>query len=539
MDVGDKLSEIYVKNLDKTVPFEEGESLLAVLVAGGVFVDNPCNGKGTCGKCRIKVLEGEIEEADENEKKLLKKDDPDRHIRLACMVDPIDGMVVETLHKERKHQFTTSGWMPDFEIDRRESGYGLSVDIGTTTVAVGLVDLTSGEQIDEASMINPQKIYGLDVLTRISYEYEHGEDGIRDLQESIVSGLNAMIDELVFETEIDKDDIAEICIAANCTMTHLLLGVDARPMGKYPYVPEVKDAVYIEARRVGLDVGEDTMLYCLPQVSAFIGADIVAGAYVCNMEKETGNTLFIDIGTNGEIVLAKDGELLCCSCAAGPALEGMNISSGMRAAEGAIEDVVISEDGIELKVIGDAEPVGLCGSGILAIVKELLRHKIVTSRGGFIKKDSLDEEDYRYDYIKLNGRKREFILNEDPEILVTQSDVRQVQLAKGAILSGFVALLNKAGLEMKDLDKVLIAGQFGAHLPEASLIGVGILPRDVENKLVYVGNSSKTGAYMCLMSERVRREIEHLAKKMHYVELAVTDDYEKIFRDSMLFPTFE
>ena len=214
----------------------------------------------------------------------------------------------------------------------------------------------------------------------------------------------------------------------------------------------------------------------------------------------------------------------------------MNISSGMRAAEGAIEEVQITEQGIHYQVIGKAEPVGLCGSGILAVVKELLRTGIVKKTGVFVKKEKLSEQDYRYPMIRMDGTKREFILCEKPEIVVTQGDVRHVQLAKGAILSGFLALLKKAGIRMDELDKVMIAGQFGAHLPAESLIGTGILPGEVEEKLVYVGNSSKTGAYMALMSEKVKREMELLAGKMEYMELAETENYERIFAESMIFP---
>ncbi len=262
----------------------------------------------------------------------------------------------------------------------------------------------------------------------------------------------------------------------------------------------------------------------------------MAGAYVCELHKAEENILFIDIGTNGEIVLSKGGKLLSCSCAAGPALEGMNISSGMRAAEGAVEDVVITENGIDLKVIGEEDPIGICGSGILAAVKELLRTGIVKNNGAFIKKEQLEESDYRYKMIQLNGNKREFILKGTPEqLLITQGDVRQVQLAKGALLSGFYALLKQAKIDMGELDKVMIAGQFGAHLPADSLVGTGILPKEVKDKLVYVGNSSKTGAYMALMSVRVKKEIEDLAGEMEYMELGASEGYEKLFSQCLIF----
>lgn len=527
---------ITIKSTGKEIQCQTGTNLLESLLDAGVFVDNPCSGKGTCGKCRVKIVTGEVSPMCETEEKLLKQEEIETGIRLSCMTEVMDSVEIELLHKERKHEVLTTGYVPKFHRDSFATGYGVAIDIGTTTVVAVLIDLQTGEELAEASMINAQKQYGLDVLTRISYEYEHPESGIRKLQEAIVNAINGMIEDVCLEAGIDQTQIKEMDVSANCTMMHMLLGVDARSIGKSPYNPVFLDAKSLLAKEIGIRAGEDTVLYCLPQVSAYIGADIVAGTYVCQLEKKAGNVLFIDIGTNGEIVLASKGRLLCCSCAAGPALEGMNISSGMRAAEGAIEDVKITPDGVNITTIGEMRPAGICGSGILAVVKELLRTGLVKKTGAFIKKDQLDEEDYRFELLRLNGKGREFVLHKNPELLVTQGDVRQVQLAKGAILSGFMALLGKAGISMEDLDKVMIAGQFGAHLPAESLVGTGILPEAVKDKLVYVGNSSKTGAYMTLLSDKAKKEVEEQAKKMEYMELAETENYERIFVECMIFP---
>lgn len=516
---------------------ENGANLLQALLDAGIFVDNACSGKGICGKCKVKVLKGSLSETSETEKKVLKEQELTDGIRLSCLAEVTGDVEIALLQKERKHKVLTGGYIPEFQKDEHESGYGVAIDIGTTTVVTALIELSTGKEIANASMINAQKHFGLDVLTRITYEYENPKTGVRELQEAIVKSINAMLSEVCQEAGVSRRSIREIDVAANCTMMHMLLGVDARSIGRAPYKPEFLSARTLPAREIGIEAAEDTVLYCLPQVSAYIGADIVAGAYVCEMQKAKGNVLFIDIGTNGEIVLASKGKLLCCSCAAGPALEGMNISSGMRATEGAVEDVEISEEGITLKVIGDQTPVGICGSGILAVLRELLKSGIVKKTGVFVKKDKLAETDYRYPMIRMNGTKREFILKEEPELLITQGDVRQVQLAKGAILSGFTALCNKAGIQMEELDKVMIAGQFGAHLPADSLTGTGILPKAVEDKLVYVGNSSKTGAYMTLMSDRIKREMEELAEQMEYMELAETENYERIFTECMIFPS--
>lgn len=385
-------------------------------------------------------------------------------------------------------------------------------------------------------MVNAQKYYGQDVLTRITYEYEHPDCGIHKLQEVIVNSVNGMIEEVCHESSVSPGEIWKIVVAENCTMMHMLLRVDARPIGRAPYKPEFTEAKEMPASEIGIQAAADTKLYCLPQVSAYIGADIAAGAYVCGLRREQRTILFIDIGTNGEIVLASQGRLLCCSCAAGPALEGMNISSGMRAAEGAVEDVTITEQGIRLQVIGNQRPVGICGSGMLSVVKELLRTGILKKTGVFVKKERFGEQDYRFPLLCMDGTKRKFVLCEDPELFVTQKDVRQVQLAKGAILSGLTVLLRKAGIRMEEIDKVMIAGQFGIHLPAESLIETGILPKEAKGRMVYVGNSSKTGAYMALMSKKVKHEIGLLAEKMEYIELAETDNYERIFAESMIFP---
>ncbi|MBI6874452.1 ASKHA domain-containing protein [Clostridium aciditolerans] len=596
------MPKISIMPQNKIFEYIPEKNLLQLLLENEIFVDNPCNGKGSCGKCKIRLLKGNLPDISETEEKLLKKEEIDSGIRLSCLVVPQEDIVIEILQKERKHEILTTGYMPDFEFnplickevfeiekptlenqisfedsicntfdvekfdwrllqqhefitgkvtgvfngreligiepgDTTDLLYGVAVDIGTTTVVTALIDMKTGKELATASMINAQKNFGLDVLTRITYEIEHPEDSKEKLQYAIVNSINEMIEDICNKSKVDRRNIYEISIAANCTMMHFLLGIDATSIGMSPYSPIFVKAKNILARDIGLKAAPGARLYCLPSVSAYIGADIVAGAYVCQLHKAKENVLFIDIGTNGEIVLSNHGKLLSCSCAAGPALEGMNISSGMRAAEGAIEDVKITESGIELKVIGEQKPIGICGSGILAAVKELIRTGLVKKDGAFIKKEKLEESDYRYDMIQLDGKKREFILNGAPEqLLITQADIRQVQLAKGAILSGFYALLKKSNIDMNQLDKVVIAGQFGAHLPADSLVGIGILPEEIRDRLVYVGNSSKTGAYMALMSAEVKQQIEELAHQIDYMELGASEGYERLFAQCLIFP---
>lgn len=586
---------------DKEIQYQPGKNLMEILLSAGVFVDNPCSGRGICGKCKVIHAGGSLSPLSEGERGFLNEEEQGRGVRLSCLVEPREDIAVTLLQQEKKQDVLTTGYIPDFKkqpairkktvspasptLDNQaayedifaqvvegapadwrflqhlpsrpgtctavysgenlitvEEGdttgqlYGLAVDIGTTTVVVALVDLRTGEELGTEAMINAQKGYGLDVLTRITYALEHPGEGKEQLQTAIVDALNNMTALLCARYQVERSRIYEIAVAANCTMLHLLLGVDAVSLGKSPYAPVFTKSKDIPAADIGLKAAPGARLYCLPSVSAYIGADIVAGAYVAELSKQTGNVLFIDIGTNGEIVLSYQGRLLSCSCAAGPALEGMNISAGMRAAAGAIEDVKISTSGVALTVIGREKPIGICGSGILAAVREMLCHGLVRKDGALVKKDTLPENDYRYDLLVSDGGKRRVRLSLEPQIFITQSDVRQVQLAKGAILSGFYALLAKAGIAMDDLDKVMIAGQFGAHLPVDSLVGVGILPQGIEEKIVYLGNSAKTGAYMALMSEEARRDMERLARKMDYMELSASKGYERLFAECLTFP---
>lgn len=506
-----------------------------------IFVDNFCNGTGVCGKCKIKILDGTVSEPTETEMAHLSTKELEEGIRLACMTYAKGEVKVRVLKEAQPVKVLTEGYLSAFEQDEQDDGYGIAVDIGTTTVVSALIRLKDGQEIASASALNPQKQYGQDVLTRITYEWEHPGEGIEILQRVLVDALNEQIQEVCGKAQIDPSEIRTIAVAANCTMMHMLLGVDARSIGRTPYKPAFLEAKRCKAADIGLEAGKDQMadLYCIPQVSAFIGADIVAGVQVCELQKRPGNVLFIDMGTNGEIVLSRDGKLLSCSCAAGPALEGMNISCGMRAEAGAVEDVRLTERGAELTCIDGKAPAGICGSGVLAAVRELVKNKLIKKNGTFRKMEEFADTDGRKQFLRAAGKKREFLISREPELCITQNDVRQIQLAKGAIRSGFQVLLERAGLRMEELDEILIAGQFGAHLSADLLTGTGILPKEVEGRITYVGNTAKTGAYLALLSKAARQEMEDLAKQMEYMELSETENYDRIFAECMMFPEGE
>ena len=500
-----------------TIECPTGANLMEQLAAAGMMVDVPCGGRGMCGKCAVMVSGREA---------------------LSCQY-VVDSDVSVNLPgtTSEMQDILTFGHVPPFSRDAFEPGFfGIAIDIGTTTVACTLVNLSTGMPLESVSGLNEQSRYGADVLTRITYEIEKGDEAIGVLQRAIVSSIDAMICDLLERADAGGESVARVAIAANCTMMHLLLGEDARPLGRAPYMPRFMGSRRISARDLGLESISNAKVYCLPSVSAYVGADVVAGVRACEMAGADDVALLVDIGTNGEIVLSNRGVLSCCSCAAGPALEGMNISWGMQAAPGAVQDMTIGKESVELDVIGGGKPRGLCGSGILAAVRELVEWGLVKKNGAFVKLEEIPEGDFRKRLMRLNGKKREFVFGpEDCLLAVTQSDVRQVQLAKGAILSGFLALLNQAGLDLSDVDRVIVAGQFGAHLPAESLTGVGLLPASLSDRIVYVGNSSKSGAYMALLSKSVRDEMDELAQRISSVELADVPGYERLFAQCTLF----
>lgn len=530
-------------NGNRTLECGVGMNLMTLLVRSGYELNNACGGRGVCGKCKVRIPNTSESALSKTEKMFLTPEEQRQGIRLACMVRVRQDMEVETLSREREYAVLAEGHLPEWVTEHSKDAagpdeYGIAADVGTTTVVCRLVHLETGKTTDTAASVNDQKKFGLDVLSRISYEQDHPESGRKELQEAIVGNLNRLIAQMCRRQELSTESIRRIAVSGNCTMVHMLLGADAVPLGKAPFLPVLKGPQRCLAGEIGLKL-ERAELYCIPAVSAYIGGDIVAGAYICGLKDLSGNVLFVDIGTNGEIVLARDGEMNSCSCAAGPALEGMNIHHGMRGETGAIEDVEIRPDEIHLKVIGGGPAEGICGSGILAGIKELLRCGVLRKSGAFVHPDRLPEGDDRKKYLHVNPEDgtRSVFLQENPvPVEITQKDVRQVQLTKGAIRSGIEILLENNGLEPSMLDEVMIAGQFGSHLPPEDLTGVGILPEETRERIHYVGNTALTGAVAALLSEGIRKEMEALAEEIGYTELGETPEYEYRLAEWLEFP---
>ena len=397
--------------------------------------------------------------------------------------------------------------------------YGLAMDLGTTTVALALVDLQEGSVLAEEGDLNPQTDFGPDVLSRITYACQKGPEGRKALQRAAVRGLNEALFRLLGRTGLLPQQVTRAAVSGNTVMIHLLLGEDPEGLGFAPFEPAFTGARTVAAGDLGLALEERTAVYCLPCASAYLGGDAVAGAWIVGLHKTLSTRLLVDIGTNGELLLARNGELYGCSCAAGPALEGNSLSCGMRAGKGAIEEAVLLPDGSwHLHTIGERAPVGLCGSGALAVTAALLASGRLTNDGFFEEETVLLHEGAGY------------------RITITQRDIRQLQLAKGALLSGVTALLQAVGVTAKDVQEVAIAGNFGSHLSRDLLVQTGILPPEVKEAVSYRGNTALQGACAALLSAEARSEMERLARRIQVVELADFPGYDSLFLEALAFP---
>jgi uncharacterized 2Fe-2S/4Fe-4S cluster protein (DUF4445 family) len=336
-----------------------------------------------------------------------------------------------------------------------------------------------------------------------------------------------MIDQLTQDTAVSLTTIYEVVFSGNTCMLHLAMAADPASLGKYPYIPQLWGDSYHAASAIGLTTAPFAQVYLPPVMSAYVGADITAGILAADLAQLKGTTLFVDIGTNGEMALAVDGRLSVTSTAAGPAFEGMNIACGMRAAPGAIEKFKVDSGGtVALKTISDAPAVGICGSGLLDIVGELVRTKMINKTGKFTGSENDNSQPLQWRLQKENGKT---VFNIHQSVYLSQKDIRQVQLAKGAIRAGIECLLDANGLATGDVDRVFIAGSFGFHLNADSLINIGMLPNQFRGKISFLGNTAKTGGQALLLNQGARQAIAALIKKVEVLELATYNDFDKTF----------
>jgi uncharacterized 2Fe-2S/4Fe-4S cluster protein (DUF4445 family) len=410
---------------------------------------------------------------------------------------------------------------------------GLAVDIGTTKVAAYLVNLETGETLAASGEMNPQIAYGEDVMARIAYAMEEEGHG-RELQEAIVQGLEDRTRALCQQCERGCHEILEAILVGNTCMHHLVMGLPVDQLGVAPYVPALSSSCDVKARDLGLDIAPGAYVHLLPNIAGFVGADHVSMVMASGLHESDQVTLGLDIGTNTEVSLTANGRLLSCSTASGPAFEGAHIRDGMRAAPGAIEWVKMVDGKIEYQTIDGESPVGICGSGILDSVAELRRIGVLKENGS-MRRDG-------HPRIRQTGDRPEFVLVPAGEngarndIVITRKDVSEIQLAKGAIRAGVEVLLAEAGIEIDQVERVVVAGAFGTYLDVASARAIGMFPPLPLDRFDQVGNAAGIGAKLALLSRHCREVAEEIARRVEYIELTTDARFSAAYMDAMGLP---
>ncbi|MCC7355602.1 MAG: DUF4445 domain-containing protein [Anaerolineae bacterium] len=421
--------------------------------------------------------------------------------------------------------------------------YGLACDIGTTTVVAMLMDLRSGAPLAVASNLNGQAVYGADVISRISYTMME-PDGLATLQTRVVETLNGLIHQITTRAGVPREHIYEVVLAGNATMQHLLLGIDPEPISVVPFIPALEKWATVKARSIGLIVHPEAPLSVFPCCGAYVGGDIVAGLVATGVAQEDTLRLFVDVGTNGEIAVGSARRTISTAAPAGPAFEGAQIRCGMRATTGAIESVHIEPDHIVLQTIGDAPPVGICGSGLIDIVAEMVRVGILDRSGRLLSREDAEATVGAFlagRLTVLDGGLRAFVVAISEEtggepVVLTQRDVRELQFAKAAIATGAFVLCRELGIEPHQIEEVLLAGSFGSYINPASARRIGLVP-DIElSRIKAVGNSAGEGAKMALLSFRERAKVIALPERVEYYELSGRTDFNDAFVEQLPFP---
>lgn len=616
---------------ERVIRVKDGESLIRAAMDAGVHINASCGGEGVCGKCRVVIESGTVEEGVSER---LTGEDIKEGYRLACLskvrsdltvrvptesaidakylnlqatprrtarireinfddlkekglfVPPVEKIylelpipsvtdnladvtrLVDTLrkeHGERRLEFDLSviRKIPDviraddFKVtvtiarpvredgknrviniqagDTTDHNYAIAVDIGTTTVWGQVIDLVSGQVLAQYGDFNSQISYGDDVISRIVFAEKEG--GLETLNERVLSTINTIIEKTLKKSGIDPDEISTITFAGNTTMTQLFLKVNPRYIRRAPYVPAAIIYPPFQAPEVGLNLGNHVTVLVYPGVSSYVGGDIVAGIMGSGMYQDDELTLYMDIGTNAEVVIGNKEWLVCAACSAGPAFEGGGIKLGMRAAEGAIEDFSIDPVTLEPMnvTIGNVRPKGICGSGLITIVATLFELGIIDSRGKFDRDRNtprIREVSGVYEYV-LAWREVSGI---DRDVVLTEIDIDNLIRAKGAIYSGCMTLLAEVGLSIHNLDRIIMAGGFGSYIDLEKAMTIGLLPEIDAEKVIFIGNGSLMGARMSAMTNRIRRDVGETVIRMTNFELSETKSFMDNYIAALFLP---
>ena len=524
----------------RQISIHAGATLLEAAGQAGIILNSVCGGKGTCEKCVVNL-------------------EPTKEQVLACQYH-INSDIIVTIpissrffeqkilaHGiEAKTKIQPDIYKKYLKVDSTDKIFGLAIDIGTTTVVAKLIDMTNGQCLATQADLNPQTKYGDDVVTRIAYAQTEAKSA--ELHTVIIDCLNKLTVKLCSQASIKPKNIYEMCVVGNTTMNHIFLKLPIAQLGQAPYKAFSLDAKDLTTDELALQINPDANIHTAGNIAGFVGSDITAVALAVDINSAQDLTLVVDIGTNGEIVLAcplgsTADKLYAASCAAGPAFEGARITCGSRAAEGAIEAVLVNDNDIDLDVIGNCPPRSICGSGLIDAVAVLLDLGIIDTTGRFDNPGKLENKlppAILSRIVQQNGQPA-FVLASGKEgggqeVVLTQKDIREVQLAKAAIRAGIKLLQKKIGIEDDDIKHILLAGAFGNYIRRESALRIGLLPDVPAERIVFVGNAAASGAQIILLSSQSRTQARKLARKIEYIEIAHEEKFESVFTDSMSFP---
>jgi uncharacterized 2Fe-2S/4Fe-4S cluster protein (DUF4445 family) len=599
--------QVSYRPFDKVTRVPEGTTLFNAAHWIGLPIESTCGGRGTCGKCKVRVLQGDLEITPADRRHLAETELAEGW-RLACEADlygDAECFIPELMRAPKAATMGLSRFVllePNVtkvhlrlpeptledprgdverlrdELDREGYGvvvdlrvlrhvpvairrarldvtavlcgehlvalepgdttseaYGVAVDVGTTTVVATLMDLTTGSAVAVSSNLNGQAPFGADVISRIG-RTRSDETAAAELQRTVVETINGLLADVYAASGVSPDRVYEMVVAGNSTMLHLLLAVDPHAIAVSPFVPAFREPLDVPAAELDIGIHPEGRVQLLPSIGAYVGADIVAGIQATGLTRDPEIRLFVDVGTNGEIVLGNAERVVASSAPAGPTFEGGHVRCGMRAADGAIEGLAIAGDRVELQVIGGVAPRGICGSGIIDAAAQLRLAGLLDAGGRLADAAEVPDHPLVDRLVDVEGV-RAFVL--DGDVVLTQKDVRELQFAKGAIATGIGALMDAMGVGVDELHQILLAGSFGTYINPASAKVIGLVPPVPIERIVAVGNAAGEGAKMALVSFREREMAFDLLRRVEYVELSGRAGFNETFLQAVVFPDLE
>ena len=499
---------VLIKPSDISIDAQEGEDLLSVQIRAGLQPDAPCSGQGTCGKCLVDVQVGET-----------------YHTVKACQYEVHEDLTIR-VHEKKEFNILESGIKRQIDLEPQISeGLGAAFDIGTTSVVCYLLDLKSGKQLGKASVLNPQSQFGADVISRCEYAIGHG---VEILSSTIRTALNELIRQACCLAGRDPLEIRLVSVVGNTCMHHLFMNIDPRPLTVVPYEAVVKDEIVMKAIEADIKVHPEGILQVLPNIAGFVGADTVGCLLATEFDSLEDLSLMIDIGTNGEMVMGNKKRMIACSTAAGPAFEGARIECGMRGTTGAIDHVTLQDGQLICHVIGgeDTEATGICGSGLMDAVAAALDGEIIDETG------RIDEDADCVFHLEENDMPA---IRLSEHVYLSQKDIREVQLAKGAVAAGIDLLAAELGIGIKDIRHIMIAGAFGNYMDPHSACRIGMIPPELEDRIEMIGNAAGEGSIIATLNYPEFLHAQKIRQKAQFLELASSPDFQDTFVDNLMF----